>query len=103
MKEFEYTKENLRKLQLVELEMLIELDRICRENNINYIIDAGTLLGAVRHGGFIPWDDDIDVAIPRADYDKLIEIFKHDYADKYYILNAEECNKFYDEISTYDN
>lgn len=53
----------LRKLQLTELEMLVEVDRICKKCNIHYNIISGTLLGAVRHGGFIPWDDDADVAI----------------------------------------
>ena len=53
----------LRKIQMIQLEMLIEVDRICRKCGIRYNIIAGTLLGAVRHGGFIPWDDDADVAM----------------------------------------
>ena len=63
--------ETLRKVQLTELEMLIELDRICRLRNIRYNLIAGTFLGAVRHGGFIPWDDDLDVAMLREDYERF--------------------------------
>lgn len=63
--------ETLRKLQLTELELLQEVDRICRLCDIHYNIIAGTLLGAVRHGGFIPWDDDADVALLRSEYEKF--------------------------------
>ena len=64
----------LRKVHAVQLESLKELDRVCRENGLRYVAVHGTLLGAVRHGGFIPWDDDVDVAMPRADYDRLLEL-----------------------------
>lgn len=66
----------LRKIQLSQLRMLRYLDHICREHQLTYWLDGGTLLGAVRHKGFIPWDDDIDIAMPRKDYLKFIEIAK---------------------------
>lgn len=65
---------SLRRLQLVELETLERFVKLCEENRIRYYIIGGTLIGAVRHGGFIPWDDDIDIAVPREDYNRLIDI-----------------------------
>ncbi len=65
--------ENLRQLQLIELELLLEVDRICKKCGIQYNIIAGTMLGAVRHGGFIPWDDDADVALLRPEYERFRE------------------------------
>ena len=63
--------EDMRKMQQMQLEMLEELDRVCRRNGINYTISNGTLLGAVRHKGYIPWDDDADTMMLREDYEKF--------------------------------
>lgn len=69
-----YPADSLARLQEAEREILTVIDTICRENGIDYFIDGGTLLGAVRHGGFIPWDDDVDLGMPKADYDRFCEI-----------------------------
>lgn len=69
-----YVKKNLRACQLKQLGILEEIDRICRKHNIPYWLDGGSLLGAVRHGGFIPWDDDIDLAMRLEDLERFIRI-----------------------------
>jgi lipopolysaccharide cholinephosphotransferase len=61
----------LRQAQLRMLDILVEVDKICRKHNIEYWLDSGTLLGAVRHGGFIPWDDDLDIIVMRKNYKRL--------------------------------
>ena len=78
----ELTPEELRKLQMVELEMLIEFDRICRKYDIPYSIDGGTLLGAVRHKGFIPWDDDADVIMNRPAYERFLKVVDNELDDE---------------------
>ncbi|MDO5849535.1 MAG: LicD family protein [Methanobrevibacter sp.] len=75
----------LRKLQLLSLELLKFADNVCNKYNLSLWLDSGTLLGAVRHSGFIPWDDDVDVGMLREDYDKFIEIFPKEL-EKYPIL-----------------
>lgn len=66
------------KIRAKQLELLCEIDRICEKNNLNYYLSSGTLIGAVRHKGYIPWDDDIDVIIPYRDYVKLRAIFSEE-------------------------
>lgn len=73
--------EKYRKIQLIELEILNEVDRICRKHGIKYYLCGGTLLGAVRHSGFIPWDDDLDIFFPRKDYIKFAEIVQKELPD----------------------
>lgn len=64
----------LQDLRASQLEMLKQFDKVCRENNIRYTLAGGTLLGAIRHNGYIPWDDDIDVMVPYPDYKKIVEL-----------------------------
>lgn len=67
----ELTPAQFRKMQLAELDMLVEFDRVCRAHDINYVLFGGSLLGAVRHKGYIPWDDDADIGMLREDYEKF--------------------------------
>ena len=73
-----------KKVWAILLDLLCEFDRVCKENNIQYFLDSGTLLGAVRHGGFIPWDDDVDVVMLRNDYKRLCEIAQSKFAPPYF-------------------
>lgn len=81
--------DTLRKLQLIELEILKKVHKICIENNIKYYIIGGTLLGAVRHGGFIPWDDDVDIVMYREDMNKLIKILQEEYSNLFFVQNFD--------------
>lgn len=83
---------SLREIQLKELEILVAFDKFCKENNLRYYLSGGTLLGAIRHKGFIPWDDDIDICMPRPDYKKMIEIFPEKYEEKFLLRCAERNN-----------
>ena len=66
----------LKKIQIILTDMMGQFVKICDENNIEYFVMFGTALGAVRHQGFIPWDDDIDIGMMRSEYDKLRKVFQ---------------------------
>lgn len=86
--------EVLKKLHDTEIEILDEIDRICKKYNLQYFLIGGTLLGAVRHYGFIPWDDDLDIAMPRKDYKEFAKIAKYELGGKY-IFDSIRNNKLY--------
>lgn len=85
----------LRQLQMIQLEMLVEVDRICRKCEIQYNIIAGTLLGAVRNGGYIPWDDDADVALLRPEYEKFRKACKTELDKTRFIFQDHRNTKGY--------
>lgn len=85
----------LREVQLKQLDVLLVFDKICQENHLRYSLAGGTLLGAIRHKGFIPWDDDVDVMMPRPDYEKFIEISKKNIQENLIVLsNYSNQSKF---------
>lgn len=79
----------LKDLQSVMVQMMSEVDKLCHKYGIRYILDSGTLLGAIRHNGFIPWDDDFDILMPRDDYEKFISIVNEELPQKYCFESIE--------------
>lgn len=88
------SKEQLRKAQLLLQKILDEVVRVCEENNIHYFLHYGTLIGAIRHNGFIPWDDDIDICMTRNDYDKFCSIAQEQLSDDFSLQN-ENTDEYY--------
>ena len=84
---------SLDEIRKIELDMLAEFNDFCVQNNIEYYLSNGTLLGAIKYRGYIPWDDDIDVLVPRADYDRLISLFKD--SDRYQLFAFEKNRKYH--------
>ncbi|MBS5582978.1 MAG: LicD family protein [Megasphaera sp.] len=86
----------LKEIQEDVFQILLTFDQFCKNNHLTYRLAGGTLLGAIRHKGFIPWDDDIDVCMPRPDYEKFLMISKNDFIDKGYEVTAEAYCKISD-------
>lgn len=80
---------SIRELQKVELDILDSIDKFCRSHNIHYSLAFGTMLGAVRHKGFIPWDDDVDIVMPRDDYER----FLNEFSSGHLIIKSVEIDK----------
>ena len=81
---------SLRKLQLIELENMRIFSEICEKHHLRYYLVGGTMLGAIRHQGFIPWDDDMDVGMPRPDYERFLEIVRSELPEGYSFLNYKQ-------------
>lgn len=91
----ELNSEDRKKLQKLQLEILLQLDEICDRNNVKYSLAYGTLLGAVRHEGFIPWDDDIDVYMLREEFIKFKKIINSCLSDDYFYQSHETDSEYY--------
>lgn len=81
--------ETLKQYQRVLTMILADIDSVCRKHNIAYTLGGGTCLGAVRHHGFIPWDDDIDLNMPRADYERFARVFPQEMGEKYWLHDCQ--------------
>ncbi len=79
-----------------QLQVLEEIDKVCRKHNIQYQAEWGTLLGTVRHGGFIPWDDDMDISMKRQDYNKFMKVAKEELPEGYHISNYKNDEEYWD-------
>lgn len=88
-------KATVEEIREIQLNLLSELDSYCKKTNIRYVAFAGTLLGAVRHKGFIPWDNDIDVAVPREDYERMKVLLKDENAHPYFRFLCFENDPLY--------
>lgn len=96
---------NLKTIQDIELSALQFIDTVCRKHGIRYFLAGGTLLGAVRHQGFIPWDNDVDLAMPRKDYEEFIRVVEQEYTDTPYRIAriTDDNDYFYGYAKLYDS
>ena len=86
----EYMQQHLRAVQMKELAILREIHQVCQRNGIDYWLDGGTMLGAMRHGGFIPWDDDIDIAMRKTDIPRFVEAARRELPEWLYLQTPDE-------------
>ena len=85
---------DLREIQIRGLQLLVVIDAFCKKNNISYFLEGGTLLGAVRHKGFIPWDDDVDIAMLREDYELFVKLAGKGLPEQYFLQTNDSDRHF---------
>lgn len=85
----------LEELKVIEVNMLEYIDKLCLENDIKYFVFWGTLIGTVRHNGFIPWDDDVDIIMTREDYNKFLKVLKENPIPKYKVFDHNIQEEYY--------
>ncbi len=95
MSSYQLGRYDIKEVQLKMLEILTEIDRICNKYHLRYLLDGGTMLGAVRHKGFIPWDDDADVMMPRDDYDQFLKVANDELRQKNMVFQCIENTRAY--------
>lgn len=108
MRSYQIGQYDIKDIQAKMLDIMIEIDRICQKHHLRYLLDGGTMLGAVRHKGFIPWDDDADVMMPRDDYEKFMKIAETELGAPYVFQCLENTDgypynfgKVFDTSTTY--
>lgn len=92
----EYTiSTQMKKAWAIEMDLYEELERVCKKHNLRFFAIGGTLLGAIRHNGFIPWDDDMDIVMPREDYEKLCKLYHNEFHSPYFLQTPDTDPGYY--------
>jgi len=86
--------EDLKRIKAIQLDIMEDIDRLCEEESIDYSLAYGTLIGAVRHQGYIPWDDDIDIVMLREDYERFLRLAEEKLSDKFYVVHYKNCEGY---------
>jgi lipopolysaccharide cholinephosphotransferase len=87
--------ESIKQLQQIELSILLDVKEVCDKHNLRFFLGEGTMIGAIRHHGVIPWDDDIDVIMPREDYEKFLKVAPNELKRKYEVQHASTVDKYW--------
>lgn len=97
---------NLSQIQKLELEALKEIKLIAEKNDIKFFLRGGSVMGAVKYGGFIPWDDDMDIAVPRGQFERLMDVLQGDWSDKFWLANyrkGDEIHAYFPRVLVKEN